>query len=26
VRTIKGSGRRYGDIVRVHRGQGRRAA
>ncbi|WP_225826035.1 GH1 family beta-glucosidase [Streptomyces naphthomycinicus] len=26
VRTIKGSGRRYADIVRVHRGQGRRAA
>ncbi|MEW2515647.1 GH1 family beta-glucosidase [Streptomyces sp. NPDC046870] len=26
VRTIKGSGRRYADIVRVHRGQTRRAA
>ncbi|MCS0599936.1 GH1 family beta-glucosidase [Streptomyces sp. LP11] len=26
VRTIKGSGRRYADIVRVHRGQARRAA
>ncbi|MEW2255903.1 GH1 family beta-glucosidase [Streptomyces sp. NPDC047869] len=26
VRTIKGSGHRYADIVRVHRGQNRRAA
>lgn len=26
VRTIKGSGHRYADIVRVHRGQARRAA
>ncbi|ANP50659.1 beta-glucosidase [Streptomyces griseochromogenes] len=26
VRTIKGSGHRYADIVRVHRGQSRRAA
>ncbi|MFB7509029.1 GH1 family beta-glucosidase [Streptomyces broussonetiae] len=26
VRTIKGSGHRYADIVRVHRGRGRRAA
>ncbi|MFJ9833686.1 GH1 family beta-glucosidase [Streptomyces sp. NPDC101169] len=26
IRTIKGSGHRYADIVRVHRGQSRRAA